>query len=409
MTAALIPAPDLDLRDEEAFAAEVIGRVSGGLDVARIDSQVIALRKLRDLVASGSLAAPICPELTNANPSSPHTVLLETLGWSMAQQARRINQLPVRDQIAFANLFGIQLRDATKATTLLTFTLAFVPPDNNVTIPAGTVVSSDDGLYSFATDEELVIASQYGEQNGTVAATRTAPGATLLSSNTLTKMADVVAYVDSVANSAAVDSGTDAETVDQALQRARNYQRRGERLVSARDLEDAILEDILLGSGIVKAFPFVMAGDFSALNHLKAGHTTVVVMTSAGNAVADAIKAQITEAMQQAIGAQFIYVIDPIFSTFSVTANIKIEGLTSENAIKAGVEKNLRDFYAPRKGNFGRAILRSEVIAIIEGTTGVDRIVSDADGPIVDSPGADVGLAPYELPKLVNVTLTVVT
>ena len=326
----------------------------------------------------------------------------------MAQQARRINQLPVRDQIAFANLFGIQLRDATNATTTLTFTLAFVPPDTNVTIPAGTVVSTDDGLYSFTTDEDLVIASQYGDQSGSIAATRTVAGATLLSANTLVKMVDVIAYVDSVANSTAVDSGTNAETVDQALQRAVNYQRRGERLVSARDLEDAILEDILLGAGIVKAFPFVMAGDFSALNHLKAGHTTVVVMTSAGNPVTDAIKAQITDAMQQAIGAQFIYVIDPIFSAFSVAANIKIVGLSSENAIKAGVEKNLRDFYAPKKGNFGRSILRAEVIAIIEGTAGVDRIVSDSDGPIVDSPGADVGLAPYELPKLVNVTLTVV-
>ncbi len=158
----------------------------------------------------------------------------------------------------------------------------------------------------------------------------------------------------------------------------------------------------------MKAFPFVKAGDFSALNHLKAGHTTVVVMTPTGSAISVAVKTQITEAMQQAIGAQFIYVIDPIFSVFSVRANIKIEGLTSENAIKAGVEKNLRDFYAAKKGNFGRAILRAEVIAIIEGTSGVDRIVSDADGPIVDSPGADRGLAPYELPKLVDVTLTVV-
>jgi len=326
----------------------------------------------------------------------------------MAQQARRVNQLPVRDQIAFANLFGIQLREATNATTRLTFTVGFVPPDTDVTIPAGTIVSSSDGAYSFTTDEDLVIASQYGELSGAVAATRTVAGATLLSANTLTKMVDVIAFVDSVANSTAVDSGTDAETIEQALQRAVNYQRRGQRLVSARDIEDAILEDILLGAGIVKAFPFVKAGDFSALNHLKAGHTTVVVMTPAGNAVSAAVKAQITDAMQQAIGAQFIHVIDPIFSTFSVTANIKIVGLTSENAIKAGVEKNLRDFYAAKKGNFGRAILRSEVIAIIEGTTGVDRIVSDADGPIVDSPGADVGLAPYELPKLVNVTLTVV-
>src|SRR5260370_4117408 len=344
----LIPAPDLDLRNEELLAAQAIAYVSGGLTVDRIVTQIGVLREAMTILQSGLAAPPICPELTNANASSPHTILLETIAWMMAQQARRINQLPVRDEIEFHRLFGIELRVATKATTVLTFTLAFVPPDTDVTIPAGTIVSTPDGLFSFATDEDLVIASQYGDQSGTVVATRTVAGATLLSANTLTKMTDVVAFVDSAINTAAVDSGPDAETIDQALHRARNYQRRGERLVSARDLEDAILEDILLGAGIVKAFPFVKAGDFSALNHLKAGYTTVVAMTPAGDNLTAAVKAQITAAMQETIGAQFIDVIDPIFSTFSVRANIKIEGLTSENAIKAGVEKNLRDFYAAK-------------------------------------------------------------
>src|ERR1041385_2980995 len=101
--AQLIPSPVLDDRDEERFAAEIIGRVTGSLDVDRILSQLVTLRDLHDLIAGGMLPPPICPELTNANPSSPHTVILETLGWAMAQQARKINQLPVRDEIAFAN------------------------------------------------------------------------------------------------------------------------------------------------------------------------------------------------------------------------------------------------------------------------------------------------------------------
>ena len=402
---ALISPPDLDLRDEEQLAAQAIAYTSAGLTVDRIDSWFETWRELRAQLEGGGIIVPVCPELTNANPSSPHTVLLETQGWLLAQIARRINQLPVRDQIEFHRLFGIEQREATKASTILKFVLGEVPIDTNVTIPAGTIVSTSESDYSFVTDEDLVI--PYGEADGSVPATRTVAGATLLSPDTLTVMTDVIAYVDAVTNEAVVDSGTNAETLDQALARARNYQRRGERLVSARDLEDAILEEILLGAGIVKAFPFVKAGDFETLNHLKAGHTTVVVMTPTGNAISDELKNQITEVIQQAIGAQFIYVIDPIFSTFSVDCDIKIEGLTSEDAIKAGVEKNLRDFYAPKRGNFGRAILRSEVIAIIEGTPGVDRIVSDEDGPIVDSPGADRGLEPYELPKLENVELTV--
>ena len=85
---------------------------------------------------------------------------------------------------------------------------------------------------------------------------------------------------------------------------------------------------------------------------------------------------------------------------FTVEANVKLEGLVSQATVLTGIEKRLRDFYAPKKGNFGRKILRSEIIAIIEGTPGVDRIQSGVDGPIVQSPSADLTVQPYQLPKL---------
>jgi uncharacterized phage protein gp47/JayE len=393
----LIPPPILDDRNDEQLAAEMIGRVTGSLDVTRIDAQILALRKLRDLVDAGALPPAICPELTNANPSSPHTVILEVLAWAMSQQQRKINQLPERDEIEFHRLFGIELREATKATTTLRFTS---DGQNDATIPAETEVSTEDGTIVFTTDEELLIPADPDNMTGTVTATRNVAGVTLLSAGTLTKMSDVIAFITAVTNTSAVDSGTDAESVEQALTRARNYQRRAERLVSARDVEDAILEDILLGAGIVKAFPFVRAGDFSALNHLHAGETTVVVMTPTGNPVTDEVKALITDAMEEAIGAQFIYVVDPQYVAFTVEANVKLESLVSQSAVLAAIEKRLRDFYAAKKGNFGRKILRSEIIAIIEGTPGVDRIQSDDDGPIVQSPAADMNVAPYQLPKL---------
>jgi hypothetical protein len=68
----------------------------------------------------------------------------------------------------------------------------------------------------------------------------------------------------------------------------------------------------------------------------------------------------------------------------------------------------LRNFYAPTSGNFGRSILRSDIITLIESTEGVERIVSDSEGPILTSPVEDLALAPYELPNLQVVTLNVV-
>src|SRR6185295_4666429 len=102
------------------------------------------------LVAGGAISPPICPELTNANPSSPHTVILEALAWQIAQVARRINQLPKRDQIAFARLFKIELREAAPATTTLRFSVD-PPPNVDVTVPAGTRVATGDGAFVFET------------------------------------------------------------------------------------------------------------------------------------------------------------------------------------------------------------------------------------------------------------------
>jgi Baseplate J-like protein len=397
----LIPVPDLDLRNEEQLAAQAIARTSGGLTVEIIDAQIAARQALRVMVAAGGLADPLCPELTNANPSSPHVVLLEAQAWLLAQIARRINQIPVRDQIEFARLFGIELRPSEAATTTLTFTVA-PPVGVDVTIPALTQVSTEDGSIVFETAVELVI--PYGQASGDVAAQNTVAGAFLLAPDKLTRQIDPVAYVTSVTNAAAIDSGADTETVDMALQRARNFQRRAERLVSTQDIEQAVLEEALNNNGIVRAFPFVVSGQF---NTRQAGHTTLVVMTTSGAAVSAEVKLATSALLEQLIGNQFVYVIDPRYVAFDVHAQVRLLGVAPQTATLAAVERSLRTFYAAGRANFGRDILRAEIIAVIESTPGIDRIVSPPTGPILAAPTADVRLNPWELPQLNNVTLDV--
>jgi uncharacterized phage protein gp47/JayE len=410
----LIPPPDLDIRDEEQLAAQAIARVTGSLSLALIDTYIAALRTLRDTVAAGALAPPICPELTNANPSSPHTVLLEAIGWLMSQMAYRINQLPVRDQIAFANLFNIQLRDPTPAVTSLQFTLAGGLPQNvtEIIIPQGTQVQAkappEGGTpNAFTTDADLVILTP--GPTGVVSATCTIAGALLLGPNTLTNLVDPVGFVASVTNLAAVDSGSNQETVDSALQRAVNYQQRAERLVSKTDIETAILEEVMNGQGIVKAFPFVNASDWDSPN--AAGYTTIVVGTINGNPVDAGIKNSIAALLDaQAVGSQFFEFQDPIYVTFNVTALLLLQsGITNSQAVINAVTANLVAFYAPKEGNFGRPINRGDIIAIIENTPGVLRVVTATppSGPLLASPLTDTVVSPWELPQLVTVTLTI--
>jgi uncharacterized phage protein gp47/JayE len=403
----MIEYPELEIRNEDELAAQAIARVSGGLTTEIVEAQIRERQELLALILAG-LNAPICPELTNANPSAPHTVLLEAQAWLLAQMAYRINRVPEQNHIAFANLFGIEPRPATGAETTLRFTVD-APNGTDVTIPVGTQISDDEGKYIFETVSPITILS--GTLTGTVLARRIVAGHTLLAPNVLTTMIDSIGFVEAVTNLSAVDSGTEIETLSSTLERVKRYQRRGERLVSAKDLEDAILDEALSGNGIVRAFPFIVDGQFplssAAQNQLRPGHTTVVVMTRSGDAVDSATLQRIGALLEQRVGNQFVYIVNPFYLEFNVTANVRLNTGSPQGAVVTAIETNLRAFYAANREQFGRPILRSEIIAVIEGTAGVDRIES-VGANILTSPTADVKLKNHELPKLVNVNITVV-
>jgi uncharacterized phage protein gp47/JayE len=128
-------------------------------------------------------------------------------------------------------------------------------------------------------------------------------------------------------------------------------------------------------------------------------------MTLTGAPVSAATKLQIATVLQQAIGNQFVYVADPEFVDFSIEADVRLVGLTPQDAILGAVTRKLMDFYAPTSGNFGKGIYQSDIIGAIEGSDGVERIVRQPGGALLKFPAADLAVAPYQLPRLVSVTL----
>lgn len=403
----LIPRPDLTVQDEELLAAQAIAQTTGALSVEQIDKYLANFKELRSIVENGGLM-PICPELTNANPSAPHTVILETQAWLLAQMAYRINQVPEQNFIEFARLFGIEIREATKAQTILRFTTA--QAIGNVTVPSGTRVSTEDGNVVFETTANLTIV--HPATTGTVAARNLVVGHTLVASNKLTKILDNIAFIGAATNLNAIDSGTDAESLESTLDRVKRYQRRGERIVSTKDLEEAILEEALEGNGVVRAFPFVKNGEFQEEDSNRKievpGHTTVIVMTANGENIDSLMMAKIGAVLNQCIGNQFIYVVNPQFVEFNVSVNVKLTVGTPQGAVLTAIENNLRSFYAASREQFGRKIYRSEIIAVIEGTNGVDRIEPLNSTQILISPASDVRLEEFELAKLVEVNINAV-
>ena len=372
-----IPAPDIDPRDGEQLAAEAIQRLS-----------------------------ELCPELVNNNPSSPHTALAENQAWHVEQVLYAVNRLPTLAAVEFARLFGIELRLPTPATTTLTFTVA-PPAGVPAVIPAGTRVTTSDGAYVFETDGELALSS--ASPVGSVAATRVTAGRVRLDAGALSRVAEPVAWVAGVTNAQAVDSGTEQEAVESALARARSYQRRAERIVSARDLQEAI-EDVTGGGLIMRVFEKTEDGHWGLGEFARrVGCTTVLLMTAAGAAVSAEIKQQIGSLAEQFVGHVYVSLKDPVFRDFDVSCDVRLTGLAVQSVTRSRIEGALRAQYAVKASNIGRAVLRSELIQIIEQDAGVDAIIPQSpSGAILASPAADTELAPYELPRLVNVTLNFV-
>ncbi|HEY6334230.1 MAG TPA: baseplate J/gp47 family protein [Blastocatellia bacterium] len=390
----LIPVPALDTRIDAQFAADIIALITGNLTTALCSTYIASLQLLSAQIAAGLLSSPICPELTNANPSSPHTVIIEAVAWALQQQAYLINQWPVRDQIEFANLFPSGLKLATAAVTTLTFTVA-PPPDTAVDIPAGTQVSTADGSITFATNVDLNI--PYGTGSASVAATAIAAGQVILAPGQLVSMTDDIAWVETVANASAIDSGTNQETTQSALARAVAYQQRAERLVSTADIEDAIFNEVLQGSGIVKVVPFAAASNFT----LSApGYSTAIVATSTGAALDPTTKALINGLLCQCIGNQWISVCDPFYVPFSVGVTVALKSGANSQAVLQAINTALTNAYAPSDQTFGMPILREQVITIIQSVPGVVRIVSTQSGPILASPLIDTVLQPWQMPQL---------
>ncbi len=362
--------PDLEIRNEELFAARAIER-----------------------------AGQLCPQLTNAAPSSPHVVLLETLAWMLAQGARRLNYVPKKTLLEFAALFNITPRAATAAIVTLKFFTAS-PVSDSIPIPQGTLVIGLDGEVVFQTTHDSKIPAGYDFAEITARALTV--GNRHIPVASLTSLQNAIAGV-SVTNERSITSGTDDEALESVLERATSYLRRGERLVSTADVESAIVDEVMGGRGVVRGFPLVVDGQFDVL---RPGHTTLVVMDAAGDAVDDSIKKRINALLEERVGNQFFYVRDPAYRAFDVQATLAIAKGYDTQTVFASVAANLRAEYAAVASNLGRTILTTEIVAIIVSTLGVERLVaSRTPASLLRAPLMDIPLLAYELPAARNIQL----
>jgi phage-related baseplate assembly protein len=112
--------------------------------------------------------------------------------------------------------------------------------------------------------------------------------------------------------------------------------------------------------------------------------------------------------LDQVIGNEFVYLADPEFVDFDIAAKIRLSSGAIESTTIAAAEANLRNFYAASREQFGRGIYRSEIVGILEGTAGVERVVLQDNGAFLEAPVNDTEIAAHELARIVDIDLTVV-
>ena len=124
----------------------------------RIEPPNLDDRSWADLVEQMRALIPTyAPEWTDHNPSDLGITLIELFAWLGESVIFRLNQIPVKNYVAFLDLLGIVRAPATPAETYLTFS-ASAP---GAVVPAGTQAQTAAGPdrtpIVFETDEPLAL------------------------------------------------------------------------------------------------------------------------------------------------------------------------------------------------------------------------------------------------------------
>ena len=165
-------------------------------------------------------------ELTNTTvvlqPADDQSIMLSAaatyMEWIMEHVQAAGEQTMLKDTWGEAEenkaaMVGLSRKDATAATTTLRFTLSEAR-DTVTSIPEGSTVSSTNGEIYFETTEYAEI--PIGETSMDVPAECTLTGVigNGYEAGSINSMTDIIAYVESVANTTTSAGGTDAESDD---------------------------------------------------------------------------------------------------------------------------------------------------------------------------------------------------
>lgn len=282
-----------------------------------------------------------------------------------------------------AALLGIRRKQATKATGTVTFSRSS-PATRDIVIPAGTRVSTQNGII-FATTQEAVL--QAGNTSVDVPVEATEPGsAGNVAAGTIVVLVDPVSGIDAVTNTSATSGGSDVESDEQLRLRTITY------APSANATVYSIEAAILALDGVT---------DVNVSEDFANGQ---LIITVAGGNDAD-IQSTIDE--KRGAGVQAIWQ-RPTYVSISVTAELAKDATYDANTVQQNVEQAINDYISALR--IGEDVVYSDLAKAILTAEGVDDIISlsATDGTnTISAFGEVIPISTYEKASPGTHTITV--
>jgi uncharacterized phage protein gp47/JayE len=314
-------------------------------------------------------------------------VLLEALALEVSEAIFAINRLPGASLEALLRLYGIDRDEGQPPTSTLTIT---VSDTAGHTLPAGVRASLPTGAGGdpvvFTTTAQLVIPA--GQTSGTVAAVgdRATAEVNGVIPGVALELLDAIVFVERVVNGDYVVGGTEPE--DDAAWFSRGvvrFSRLVETLVLPRHFQAAALERADLVSRAV-AIDNYDPGQAGAVG-THAGHVTVAVY-GLGGVLTPVQREQLRiEFDLQAQANLAVHVIDPTITDVTINVTVVPKAGYSTVQVQNAVVAALTAYLAPASWPWAGKVYRNELIALIDGVEGVERVDT------LTTPAADLTLA----------------
>ena len=286
-------------------------------------------------------------------------------------------------------LVGVERLPAQPARTTLRFTLSAVQTFD-ILIPAGTQVETKDGKYIFKTDSDVTIkAGQTAVDVGAVCETAGAAGNGYIAGE-INNILSVIAYVEKAENISISLGGTDEESDDRLRGRIReapehfsNAGSKGAYRFWAMSAHQDIVDVTVMSPspGVVNVYLLTTTGN----------PTTEML-----SLVSDRLNAEKVRPLTDQVN-----VLSPIKVDFSITANVTLFSFADSGTVQETISSKLSNYIAEMKSRFGKDIVKSQIIAVINSIYGVYKTE-------LISPAADTVLAENEWANCTGITINIV-